>query len=40
MDVREANGLLGAWSLDLTIEDVMADLDPGTLAWREPGLLR
>jgi hypothetical protein len=23
------------WSLDLTIDDVLADLDPGTLVWRE-----
>jgi hypothetical protein len=23
------------WNLDLTIDDVMADLDPGTLVWRE-----
>ena len=28
-------GPSGPWNLDLTIEDVMVDLDPGTLAWRE-----
>jgi hypothetical protein len=23
------------WTLDITIDEVMADLDPGTLVWRE-----
>ena len=23
------------WKLDLTLDDVMVDLDPGTLVWRE-----
>ena len=37
MDVRETTV---AWDLDLTLEDVMQDLDPGTLAWREDQLLQ
>ena len=38
MNLRKATDVVTSmpeWNLDLTIDDVMADLDPGTLAWRE-----